>query len=120
MNFDSKYYSVNGTMLQSDDPNAFNYVNNATAISPMAIAYGMLPMPGASNATSTPTSMTSTMPMTTTSANGQGVTTDTSTVSASSTTAASKRDLYARWDNGTTVWNWEVPVFGSFVLQFNP
>lgn len=34
VSLDTAYKGVNGTMLQSDDPNAFNYVNNQTAVVP--------------------------------------------------------------------------------------
>jgi hypothetical protein len=37
ISFDASYTKVNGTILRNDDPNAFNWINNQTAVVPQAL-----------------------------------------------------------------------------------
>lgn len=76
LNFDTTYTSVNATTLQNDDPNAFNWITNQTAVVPRTLNGTQLPQKAAS---------------------------------------PSKRDNSGCWH-----WQWNVPVFSSTVLQFNP
>jgi len=117
LNFDASYTSVNGTMLQSDNPNAFNFVNNQTAVIPRMINGTALPQmsnnTSASSSSMTQTSMTS---MTsTTKPNGEGAQSY-----VSSTTAAHKRmSMVSRQQSQSgRRWIWTVPIFSSTVLQF--
>ncbi|ORX38263.1 glycoside hydrolase superfamily [Kockovaella imperatae] len=145
LNFDSGYYSVNGTTLQSEDPNVYNSVDNLHAIEPRMLTGSELPQPGnlPSNAT-TPVTMVSSSAAMTGSASAAptmgsisvsdtimgGNVTATMSSSGSGSAAATKRSIvdsirfeserFKRWSNDTNTWSWTVPVFSSTVLQFNP
>jgi len=119
LSFDTTYSSVNGTMLQSDDPNAFNFIYNQTSVIPRMMNGTDLPsMSSGSNSTGNTTSsmsspMSSMTSMPISSANGEGAQSY-----VSSSTAAAKR-MVQRQSSGSMYWSWTVPVFSSTVLQFD-
>lgn len=123
---DHSYSSVNGTMLQSDDPNAFNFNTTQDTVVPRTINGTALPQPGGTPNNGTASEGGSSMTTTSyTAPNGQGATSAAPTASATGTSqAAIALPHNKRWpgDNGQggQVWSWTVPVFASIVLQFNP
>ncbi|GFZ49473.1 hypothetical protein JCM24511_07593 [Saitozyma sp. JCM 24511] len=45
VSFDASYTKVNGTILRNDDPNAFNWINNQTAVVPQALGTNASALP---------------------------------------------------------------------------
>jgi hypothetical protein len=117
--FDTTYSSVNGTTLQTDNPNAFNYINNQTAVVPRKLKSTDLPTKGGASSSTGSHSRSSTRSgsMTSGSANGQGLATSTATAATETPTGMRRRQ--SGMSGGGMTWSWTVPVFSSTVLQFD-
>lgn len=117
---------MNGTWLQSDDPNAFNFINNQSAIVPRAMEATDLPVQGHGNASSSAATMygatRSSVSSSTTSANGQGAGSYTSSVAmATASVGAGMKRNNGGGGNSTagSTWTWQARQFSITVLQFN-